>query len=176
MKLAGYIDIWADSLIAGWVWDSDHAEKRVAVEILVDEKPLARLTAGQYRENLKNHGIGDEAHAFSYTPSSPIDLKNRRVCVVVADTDAHLRRNRDGPIPPEALRERVAGTKCPASALMRDRAFGRSLWRGRKGDAADEVVLRASARVRYSAQIWSSLASPGGRASGGETYSHAGAE
>ena len=64
MKLAGYIDIWADSLIAGWVWDSDHAEKRVAVEILVDEKPLARLTAGQYREDLKNHGIGGGAHAF----------------------------------------------------------------------------------------------------------------
>jgi SAM-dependent methyltransferase len=99
-----------DSLISGWAWDSGDPEKRLAVEILIDGKPLAQVTAQQYREDLKDCGIGDGNHAFSYTPQSPIDLKSQRISTKVVGTDVYLHRI-PGPIPPEALRERVAGTK-----------------------------------------------------------------
>ena len=98
MPLSGYIDVCTGSLIAGWVWDSDHPETRVAVEILVDGKPLAQVIAQQYREDLKKVGIGDGTYAFWYTPPSPIDFKSQKISVIVMGTDPYLLRTGAGPI------------------------------------------------------------------------------
>lgn len=109
MPLDGYLELCTSGVISGWAWNSDHPRERVGVEILVDGTPLARVTAQQYRKDLTDCGIGDGNYGFWYTPLSPIDPKVQRISVVVVGTDFYLRRI-PGPIPPEGLRERVAGT------------------------------------------------------------------
>jgi SAM-dependent methyltransferase len=110
MALEGFLDICEENLIAGWARDSDHPESRVSVEVRVDQAPVAQVIADQYRKDLEDVGIGDGNYAFSFIPPSPIDQKSQRVSVVIIGSDVYLPRGL-GPIPPEALRERVAGVK-----------------------------------------------------------------
>lgn len=88
------------NLISGWVWDSDHPERRITVQILVDGKPLARVTAQQYRQDLKDARIGAGTYAFWYTPVSPIGRPEQAISVVVAGTDICLHANRSDPVLP----------------------------------------------------------------------------
>jgi SAM-dependent methyltransferase len=93
LPLNGYLDVCTDALIGGWVWDSEHPARRLAVEIRADGKPMAQLIASQYREDLKKNGIGDGDYGYSYVPSSRIDLNTTRISVVVLGTDTQLDRS-----------------------------------------------------------------------------------
>jgi SAM-dependent methyltransferase len=105
MPIQGFLDICKDDFICGWAWDSDCPETRLAVEIQVDGKPLAQVTAQQHREDLKTSGIGDGRYAYEYRPTPPIDLSARKVLVLVAGTQISLpcseevrRSHGEGPI------------------------------------------------------------------------------
>ncbi len=52
MALTGFVDVYKPAVIGGWAWDSEHPEAFVDVEILRDGTPLARVTAGAYRDDL----------------------------------------------------------------------------------------------------------------------------
>jgi SAM-dependent methyltransferase len=90
LAIQGFLDICKDDLICGWAWDSVCPETRLAVEIQVDGKFLAQVTAEQPREDLKNHGIGDGTYAYEYRPKPPIDLSAGKVSVLVAGTQISL--------------------------------------------------------------------------------------
>lgn len=90
MPIQGFLDICKDDFICGWAWDSDRPETRLAVEIQVDGKPLAQVTAEQHRADLKNNGIGDGRYAYEYRPTPPIDLRAGNVSVIVAGTQISL--------------------------------------------------------------------------------------
>jgi tRNA (mo5U34)-methyltransferase len=88
MALRGCVDLFTDSVITGWAWDSSEPAKQVTVEIRLSGKPLAQVTSSEYREDLKEHGIGDGTHGFTYIASSRIDPT--RIRVVFAGTDVPL--------------------------------------------------------------------------------------
>jgi SAM-dependent methyltransferase len=90
LAIQGFLDIRREDLISGWAWDSDRPETRLAVEIQVDGKPLARVTAEQHREDLENSGVGDGTYAWEYRPAPPIDLTAAKVSVLVAGTQISL--------------------------------------------------------------------------------------
>src|SRR5262245_499756 len=48
----GYHDITNCNAITGWVWDSNHPEDSVKVEIYDGERLLATVTADNYRKDL----------------------------------------------------------------------------------------------------------------------------
>jgi hypothetical protein len=50
----------------GWAWDSGHPENRLSIEIRVNRRPLANVTAQKYRADLKHAGFGDGTYAFEY--------------------------------------------------------------------------------------------------------------
>jgi 2-polyprenyl-3-methyl-5-hydroxy-6-metoxy-1,4-benzoquinol methylase len=90
LALAGYVDICTNTLIAGWAWDNEDPGRRVVVEILADGKSLGHVMARQYRQDLKDNGIGDGAYGFSYSPPLPIDLVSQRISVAAAGTGVYL--------------------------------------------------------------------------------------
>lgn len=119
LAVIGYIEVCSDTLVSGWAWDSDEPGRRLDVAILLDGKPLAQVTARQHREDLKAAGIGDGGYGFSYIPAALIDT--RSVTALVVGTGVELPHlspaepgaplmARLGPIAPEPLRQRVAGT------------------------------------------------------------------
>jgi SAM-dependent methyltransferase len=120
LTAVGYIEVCTDTLVSGWAWDSGNPEKRLEVAIKSDNEILAQVTAQVYREDLRIANIGDGGHGFAYTPPRPIDTKAHSVAAFIVGTDVQLRRLHAseeppptgslGPIAPEPLRTRVAGT------------------------------------------------------------------
>jgi cyclopropane fatty-acyl-phospholipid synthase-like methyltransferase len=88
------VDLCSDSVIAGWVWDEEHPENRLSVEIIIDGTPLAQVAAQQYREDLEKNGIGDGHYSYRYTSSSPIDPDRQKISVRVLGTGVRLERSR----------------------------------------------------------------------------------
>jgi SAM-dependent methyltransferase len=122
LAAVGYIEVCSDTLVSGWAWDSAVPGRRLEIAILLDGKPLAQVTAQRHREDLKAAGIGDGGYGFSYSPAASIGPKSQeRVTALVVGTQVELRHlsrgdpglplmAQLGPIAPELLRQRVAGT------------------------------------------------------------------
>jgi SAM-dependent methyltransferase len=106
LKFEGALDVCRDDLVAGWAWDSDDGDTRVAIDLIVDDAPLTRLAADRYRSDLQDAGKGDGRYGFEYTPPAPLGLGGRAVRAMVVGTDFCLPRSK----PPEKIdrRERVA--------------------------------------------------------------------
>jgi SAM-dependent methyltransferase len=81
LALEGYIDAYTDEFVAGWIWDRDEPQRRIDVEILLDGKPVERITARQYREDLEKNNIGDGNHAFWYGFPAPINRARHSISV-----------------------------------------------------------------------------------------------
>lgn len=86
MALEGYIDVYTDSLVAGWIWDREDPQRHIDVDILLDGQPIERLTAREYREDLEKNDIGDGYHAFWYNFPAPINRARHSVSVQAAGT------------------------------------------------------------------------------------------
>jgi SAM-dependent methyltransferase len=105
LKFEGALDVCRDDLVAGWAWDSEDGDRRVAIDLIVDDAPLTRLAADRYRSDLEDAGRGDGRYGFRYTPPAPLGLGRRKVHAMVAGTDFCLPRSQ----PTETLdrRERL---------------------------------------------------------------------
>jgi hypothetical protein len=66
MRIQGFVDVCDADSIAGWAWDSDAATQTVYVNIYDNGALLARVSAGDYREDLRDSSIGDGRHAFEF--------------------------------------------------------------------------------------------------------------
>jgi len=62
--LQGYIDEVSSTRITGWVWNPQLPDSSIALELVDGDTPLRRVTANQYRSDLRQAGIGDGRHAF----------------------------------------------------------------------------------------------------------------
>lgn len=96
--------------ITGWVRDREQATVPVQVDVYADDAKLATITADQFREDLRDAGIGDGRHGFSYpTPAQLRDGKARAIQVRVAGTNrtlgelALVAQARDKPAPDDGF-------------------------------------------------------------------------
>lgn len=90
MTAIGYVDVCRDGLISGWAWDPDHSTDYLAVDIISDGELLGKVIAGQYRQDLKDAGIGGGWHAYTYSLPPSIDPSIQEISVFVAGTSVCL--------------------------------------------------------------------------------------
>lgn len=62
--IAGFIDVAAGRRVSGWVWDRNHPDRRLDVEIRFDDAPIATARADRKRADLASAGIGDGGYGF----------------------------------------------------------------------------------------------------------------
>jgi hypothetical protein len=67
--IEGRIDAFANGRLYGWAWNRNRPDERLDIDIHLDGKPAATISADKPREDLKANGIGDGAYAFEI----PID-------------------------------------------------------------------------------------------------------
>ena len=72
----GYIDVFDQDRVAGWAADKKAPSAPIAVDIYVDDRLQATLTADMFRQDVKDAGYGDGRKGFnlplgSGTPSPP---------------------------------------------------------------------------------------------------------
>jgi radical SAM protein with 4Fe4S-binding SPASM domain len=73
----GCLDLVDSDLIHGWARDNNWPDTPVQVDIYVDGRLLATVTADEFRPNLLEAGIGKGKHAFSYP--TPAHLKDGQI-------------------------------------------------------------------------------------------------
>ena len=69
--LRGYIDRIRSTSIAGWAQNADAPEAPVCLDIFANGKPIGRVLANIYREDLKAAGLGSGRHAFNFIRRRP---------------------------------------------------------------------------------------------------------
>jgi hypothetical protein len=91
----GTLDSADDRQIAGWAWDRNQPNSPIAVDIYDGDALLLKVTAGQFRQDLREAGIGNGKHAFSLP--TPPRLRDGRVHVIRAKTSGTNRELSESP-------------------------------------------------------------------------------
>ena len=76
------VDTCDGHTIAGVVWNRARPAEQPTVDIYVDFAWVARVTANLYREDLRQRGMGDGRHAFTYAFAP--DIRNGRAHTIEA--------------------------------------------------------------------------------------------
>jgi hypothetical protein len=104
--LRGYIDLASATRIAGWAQNGEQPEAPVCLDILVDGRLIGRVLANEYREDLKQAGLGSGHHGFTFTLAADIAFAPHAVEVRRALDAAPLRH---APAPRITVHRRTRG-------------------------------------------------------------------
>lgn len=89
----GYIDGFDERGFTGWAYDKRNPDTSVEVEIydVTTQALISTMTAGTYRKDLEETGMGNGCHAFRFDyPSLIMDNKNHTISVKISNTDFFL--------------------------------------------------------------------------------------
>jgi SAM-dependent methyltransferase len=90
-RFVGNIDLFDQHTIAGWAADTNAPSAPLGVDVYIDDRLQATLTADGFRQDLKDAGYGDGRKGFSLPlASSPSSLPGARVRLLVAGSDQML--------------------------------------------------------------------------------------
>ena len=90
--ITGVLETIGSGAVGGWAFDSRDPQRRVPVDLKLDGKYLATVTACLYRHDLRVLGSGDAFHAFSYPlPPEVLDGFNHVLEARIAGTDQQLK-------------------------------------------------------------------------------------
>ncbi len=62
----GQIDHMSHRVARGWAWHPKYPKRRVRLEVFYRDIFLGLVSAGLFRSDLRDHGIGDGHHAFTF--------------------------------------------------------------------------------------------------------------
>ncbi|MBK5652395.1 MAG: hypothetical protein I4N50_12180, partial [Rhizobium sp.] len=92
-EISGHVDAFNENRIAGWALYDQHPDKRVRIEIYINDELVAEVVADQFRNDLLKLNKGDGHHAFTFVPPGgtyqpPLRLEvraaNKKVLKMVA--------------------------------------------------------------------------------------------
>jgi len=69
-SFGGYFDYADCNQLAGWAWDANQPNAPINVDLYDGTTLLATVPANSFRQDLKNAGIGNGNHGFTYTSPS----------------------------------------------------------------------------------------------------------
>lgn len=67
-KMVGVLDAADCQSIRGWAWDPKRPDEPIKVDIYDGDQLLTTLVADQYRDDLKDVGLGNGRHTFEMDP------------------------------------------------------------------------------------------------------------
>jgi len=85
----GNLDLVSRDRIEGWAHDADRPGASIRLRIFDNTLLLTELSADQYRADLKEAGIGDGSHAFSFTVPGGLAPDLRHLIEVQFADDGH---------------------------------------------------------------------------------------
>jgi hypothetical protein len=87
----GFHDVTNCDEATGWAWDMNRPDEPIQVEVYDGDTLVAIVTAGDFRQDLLDSGIGNGRHSFTY-PISPRlkDGKPHSIKIKYAGTNRRL--------------------------------------------------------------------------------------
>jgi SAM-dependent methyltransferase len=90
-RFVGYIDLFDQHAVAGWAADMKTPTAPLTVDVYIDDRLQATLTADLFRQDLRDAGYGDGRKGFSLPLVSPTSSpSSARVRLLVAGSDQVL--------------------------------------------------------------------------------------
>jgi glycosyltransferase involved in cell wall biosynthesis len=90
-ELRGHVDLAEAGRIKGWAWDPGSPKRSLVIELCEGERVLARTTASELRQDLKDAGVGTGLYGFTFTLSRQLFPLGRHVVRVrFAEQDLDL--------------------------------------------------------------------------------------
>lgn len=83
----GSLDLATRDRIEGWAFREDMPQMPMALVILSNGQPIARVLANRYREDLESAGIADGRHAFAVVIPGGLSPLTRHVIQVLGEAD-----------------------------------------------------------------------------------------
>lgn len=81
--LSGNLDrVTRDGLVSGWCWYPEAPGRRVDLLVFIDDEQVGEIRANHFRADLRDAGIGDGAHGFSF--ALPWSVLARKGTLVVS--------------------------------------------------------------------------------------------
>ena len=81
----GYCDPGETGVLHGWAWQADAPERRLEVAVFIDDAFCTVARASEFRQDLRDAGIGDGRHGFSvHLPPRYLSGERHMVHVVIA--------------------------------------------------------------------------------------------
>lgn len=88
----GFVDAVEAGSVEGWAFSTTSPEIRVSVRLLVDQTPVAEVTADAYRPDVESRGYGDGCCGFQMSlPDAFVDGREHVVDVVDASNGQRLK-------------------------------------------------------------------------------------
>jgi hypothetical protein len=92
MRLIGCVDNLTGTRISGWAADDANYERQVCVDVLVNSERVARVGCADFREDLRNAGVGDGRKGFEVDPGAYLKPGRNHLEVRYAGADLLLPR------------------------------------------------------------------------------------
>jgi len=90
-KLQGSFDEASDKIISGWAFNQNNPQAPCAVDVFIDDIFFKTISADNFREDLKQSGIGSGKHGFNFILSLKYnDGKHHTVDIRFSNTNKHL--------------------------------------------------------------------------------------
>ena len=90
-QFGGSFDKLEVASVGGWAWDSTRPNEPIKIEIYDGATLLSKVTASEYREDLKKAGKGDGKHAFNFAlPATLRDGQSHTISIRYEGTSIEL--------------------------------------------------------------------------------------
>ena len=83
----GYLDEATRMLVKGWAWDELTPDRPLSLLILDNGEVIGRVLANRHRPDLKEAGIGDGRHGFTFIFPGGLTPLTRHVIQVIGEVD-----------------------------------------------------------------------------------------
>jgi phytanoyl-CoA dioxygenase PhyH len=160
LRIIGHVDSCNEAFIEGWITIPDANEPKLSLEFVLDEEVIGRCVADQFRQDLKNSGLGD-GHCAFFFPTPPLIPKHdiSRIIVRLENSSVVL------PIDTAKLTQSAVTTKETISrfgGLWIDRYdwLDRLAMKHRKGEVSDDLSAAIFRFVRDGYVVLKGAVSP----------------
>src|SRR5207249_12117626 len=75
------------NFIFGWGFDQTQPSRRVNIQLFDNDTPLTTVPANQFRQDLRDKGIGDGSGTYAFTLPMPAALKDGRSHLIKAKVE-----------------------------------------------------------------------------------------
>jgi phytanoyl-CoA hydroxylase len=139
MRIIGHVDRCAEAFIAGWITIPDADEIKLGLEFLLNGEVIGRCVADQFRQDLKDAGLGGGNCAFSFqTPAFISKREIKRIIIRLEHSNVLLPTDDGEPHEgPAGIKETIS--KFGGLWIDRYDWLDRLALKHRKGEISDDL-------------------------------------
>jgi hypothetical protein len=152
MEMEACIEKLVPGLIAGWAFEARYIDEPVIMSLLCDGNVVAETRADQFRADLKQNGVGDGCHGFTFAevpiPELPVAFLAGRLRVIAQGQATAIDAWSADYLRPQ-VEHLLRAEPLETLTLQEFLDTLPALWEAKSGDAGAQLEIMNAARAHY---------------------------